>query len=733
MDLLNNLNEAQKEAVRQTEGPLLVLAGAGSGKTRVLTTRIAYLIKEHGVFPYNILAITFTNKAAAEMKSRVAAMIPESIRDIWVFTFHAACLRMLRRQARFLGYEENFVIYDQSDQQTVLKDCLKELNLDDKRFTPRAMASAISQAKNQLVGVVSFEEQAYDYYSRVVARVYELYQSKLKHNNALDFDDLLMLTVQLFRENKAVLSYYQNKFRYILVDEYQDTNHAQYVLVNQLAGQHRNLCVVGDPDQSIYNFRGADIQNILSFEKDYPEARVIKLEQNYRSTQIILDAANNVIKHNPNRKDKQLWTAAGEGAPVVVYLGNDENMEAHFVAGRIERLFREKRWGYSSFAVLYRTHAMSRAIEEILVRRGIPYTIIGGTKFYDRKEIKDLMAYLRLLANPRDTVSLTRIINVPRRGIGEVSLQKILDFADKSALDLLQVLSRADTIPGITGKIRKAAKHLGELLTDLRNQSVRMTVTEITRETLDRTGYWAELEMENTVEARTRQENLKEFLTATGEFDKYAEEKSLTEFLAGVSLVADVDKLDEDAEKVVLMTLHSAKGLEFPVVFLIGMEEGVFPHSRSLTEPGEMEEERRLAYVGITRAEKMLYLTHCWQRTLYGATRFNQPSRFLEEIPPDLMSYDDPLDGEQLTTGRVRQNNPGIMRGGRNVAFPFEPAPSGPALSLAVGNRVRHKKWGDGTVVEVRGQGDNAELKIDFPGLGFKTLLAKYAPLEKIN
>ncbi len=733
MDLIANLNDAQKEAVKNTEGPLLVLAGAGSGKTRVLTTRIAYLVKERGVPPYQILAITFTNKAAAEMKSRVEAMVPDSIRELWVSTFHSACLRILRRQSRFLGYEENFVIYDDADQQTVVKDCVKELNIDDKRFPPRALSSAISQAKNRLVDPGAFEEQAYDFYSRIVARVYELYQKRLKNNNALDFDDLLMLTVRLFQQNNAVLKFYQKKFRYILVDEYQDTNHAQYVLVNLLAGEHRNLCVVGDPDQSIYNFRGADIQNILSFEKDYPEARIIKLEQNYRSTGTILEAANNVIQNNPNRKEKQLWTAEGQGVPLIVHLANDERMEAHYVAGRIELMKSINNMGFGSFAVLYRTHAMSRAIEEILVRRGIPYTMIGGLKFYERKEIKDIMSYLRLLSNPLDTVSLSRIINVPKRGIGEASLQKILDFSSSKAMNLHQALCNAGEIPGLSGKARKAAAALGFTLADIASKSTDFTVTEITKEILDRTGYWAELESENTVESRTRQENLKEFLTVTGEFDKNTEERSLSEFLSGISLVADVDNLEEDSEKVVLMSLHSAKGLEFPVVFLVGMEEGIFPHSRSLTEPGEMEEERRLAYVGITRAEKKLYLTHCWQRTLYGATRFNPASRFLEEIPNHLATNVDPLDEDVVSAMQSADKSP--MNKGRRFSGQDwnAPAPAGAPDSLGAGDQVRHRKWGEGTVLEVKGRGDSAEIIINFPGIGMKTLLAKFAPLEKVN
>ncbi|MQL53901.1 DNA helicase PcrA, partial [Desulfofundulus thermobenzoicus] len=642
MDLLANLNPAQARAVTHRDGPLLVLAGAGSGKTRVLTTRIAYLLQQ-GVSPLHILAITFTNKAAREMKERVAAMVPDVARELWVATFHSTCLRVLRRQARFLGYAENFVIYDDADQQTVIKECLKELNMDEKKFPPRALSAAISGAKNRLLPPEEYGDQADSFFTRQAARVYALYQDKLHRNNALDFDDLIMLTVRLFRENPAVLRHYQNRFRYILVDEYQDTNQAQYVLVNLLAAEHRNLCVVGDPDQGIYGWRGANIQNILDFEKDYPEALVVKLEQNYRSTQTILDAANQVIKRNRGRKEKRLWTAAGPGTPVVVYMAGDERTEAGFVADRVARL-RQRGIPYRDMAVLYRTHAMSRVLEEVFLSRGIPYTIVGGLKFYDRKEIKDLLAYLRLVVNPADTVSLRRIINVPRRGVGEASLNKLLAYSMEKGIPALEALARAPEVPGLNGPVRAACTGLARLFARLYEQSGELSVTELARAVLERTGYWQELLAENTVESRTRQENLKEFLSVTREFDQRAEDRSLPAFLAELSLVSDVDHYDQEADQVVLMTLHSAKGLEFPVVFLVGMEEGVFPHSRSLTEPAELEEERRLCYVGITRARERLYLTHSWQRTLYGVTRHNDPSRFLEEIPPHLLTADDPLD-----------------------------------------------------------------------------------------
>ncbi|MCL6447476.1 MAG: DNA helicase PcrA [Armatimonadetes bacterium] len=750
MDLLAGLNNSQREAVRHAEGPLLVLAGAGSGKTRVLTTRIAYLLKERKVSPYNILAITFTNKAAGEMKERVAAFVPEVARDLWIGTFHATCVRILRKQARFCGYHENFVIYDDNDQQTLLKECLRELNLDEKKYSPRSLAAVISRAKNELTGPEKYAEEARNLFARTAAKVYTLYQEKLAKNCALDFDDLIMLTVRLFQENEPVLAYYQNKFRYILVDEYQDTNHAQYVLVKLLGEAHRNVFVVGDPDQSIYGWRGASIRNILEFEKDYPDARIIKLEQNYRSTQTILDAANQVIRHNRARKEKRLWTAAGKGAPVVVYLGDNEHLEAEFVADRIARLRREAGFKYSDFAVLYRTHAMSRVVEEVFLHRGIPYTMVGGLKFYERKEIKDLLAYLRLLANPADVLSLARIINVPRRGIGEASWQKITAFAAAENIPVRQALARAEKIPDLATKAKKACVELAGIFDRLEANLEHFSITEIANQVLEQTGYWRELVVENTVESRTRQENLKEFLSVTQEFDREDEERTLGAFLAKMALYSDVDRYDHKADQVVLMTLHSAKGLEFPVVFLIGMEEGVFPHSRSLFDQGELEEERRLCYVGITRARQRLYLTRCWQRTLYGATRVNVPSRFLEEIPDDLLTPDDPLDRpgpETKASGKKKSGKGQIAPLAKRLPatketkgdLPAEAAggggraaaPSSRAFAYRPGDRVRHDRWGAGTVVAVRGEGEAAEIKVAFPERGVKTLLARYAPLQR--
>lgn len=722
MDILANLNPAQAEAVRHTEGPLLVLAGAGSGKTRVLTQRIAQILQQ-GVRPYNILAITFTNKAAAEMRNRVERLVPEVARDLWVTTFHSACLRILRREIKALGYDSNFSIYDDADQQTVVKECLKELEIDEKRFQPRGMLAAISGAKNKFMGPDQYERQAYDYFEQVAARVYRLYQGKLFKNNAVDFDDLLMLTVKLFKEHPHVLGYYQTRFTYILVDEYQDTNHTQYVLVNLLAERHRNICVVGDPNQSIYKWRGADINNILSFEQDYPEARVVKLEQNYRSTGNILEAANTVIKNNLEAKDMHLWTAKGTGNLIQVYRAESERFEAHYIADRIRELKLSGNRKYREVAVLYRTHAQSRVFEEVFLRLGIPYTIFGGQKFYERKEIKDLLAYLRVIVNPADSQSLRRIVNVPKRGIGASSLDKIAAFAAERDISLLDTLGMVEEIAGIPSKALKQCRLLVELLANLRQQVQFLSVTEITLEVLAQTGYKVELEAEDTVESRTRLENLQEFITVTKEYDKqHGEEGGLEDFLSTISLVTDMDRHDPQSDQIVLMTLHSAKGLEFPVVFLTGMEEGVFPHSRALYDQEELEEERRLAYVGITRAEEQLYITHCWERTLFGRTNLNQKSRFLEEIPVNLTAG-------QATPKKQPGSGTGAGLGNKGNSSTLTP---GQVKSFLLGDKVRHVKWGEGVIVKVKGEGDNAEISVAFPSQGIKTLIAQYAPLEKV-
>ncbi|MGQ9497093.1 MAG: UvrD-helicase domain-containing protein [Desulfotomaculales bacterium] len=697
MDILGSLNPAQRSAVEHGPGPLLVLAGAGSGKTRVLTYRIAYLIHRYRVPVRNILAITFTNKAAREMRERVEALLPTVGRDLWVATFHSTCARILRREIAALGYDPRFAIYDEGDQQTLIKGCLAELDLDERRHPPAAFRSAISWAKNWLVGPGEYAEQANDRHTELVARVYRLYQERLQENNALDFDDLLLLTVRLFREHPGVLARWQDRFRYILVDEYQDTNHAQYVLVNLLAAGHRNLFVVGDPDQSIYGWRGADITNILNFERDYPEAKVVKLEQNYRSTMRILDAANSVIRHNAARKEKRLWTAKGEGPPLVVYCGADERAEAKFVADRIRELSRSEGRTYRDFAVLYRTHAQSRVLEEVLLREGIPYTIVGGLRFYERKEIKDIIAYLRVIANPADGLSLVRVINEPRRGIGKVSIQRLFAYARETGLTPAAALAGAEAVPGLTGKAAKGMKELGALLAELAAHPG--PVTALVREVYDRTGYWQALVNEGTVEAETRMENLLEFLTVTQTFDA-STGGTLGEFLAELALLTDIDRYDERADAVTLMTLHSAKGLEFPVVFLIGMEESIFPHARALYEPQELEEERRLCYVGITRAQERLYLTYAAQRMLYGRYCENEPSRFLEEIPPELT---DIWEEDEVPAAAV-----------------FVP-----------GDRVRHRMWGEGVVISLEGMGDDAQVRVAFPQQGVKTLLLRYAPLER--
>jgi DNA helicase-2/ATP-dependent DNA helicase PcrA len=716
-NILESLNPQQREAVQHVDGPLLVLAGAGSGKTRVLTHRIAYLL-EQGVSPWQILAITFTNKAAGEMRERVEKMVSsEQASDIWVSTFHSACMRILRREIQALNYDRNFVIYDDSDQQTVLKDCLKELNIDDKRFSSRAMSAGISNAKNQLMTAEEFDAQAYDYNDQIVAKVYRLYQEKLVRNNALDFDDLLVLTVRLFQNHNHVLTYYQDKFKYILVDEYQDTNRAQYVLVNLLAQRHRNLCVVGDPNQSIYGWRGADISNILSFERDYPEVKVVKLEQNYRSTQTVLDAANAVINHNASAKKLELFTALGAGERIISKNCEDERDEAFYIT-RMIRQGVDKGRSYQDFAVLYRTHAQSRAIEESFLTANIPYTIIGGLKFYDRKEIKDLLAYLRLAVNPYDSYSMQRIINVPKRGIGPASVSKILTWAEPNRLNMLETLNRINEVPGLSAKVKAGCHSLAELYNNLQQQQEYLSVTELVEEVLKQSGYREELENEDTVDSRTRLENLKEFMTVTQEYDKNNEDGSLEDFLAGISLMTDQDRYQGESNVVSLMSLHTAKGLEFPVVFLAGMEEGVFPHTRSLDSESEMEEERRLCYVGITRAKEQLYISNCWCRMLFGRRQNNIASRFIKEIPEYLVDS-----GKILATKRQP-----IMS---NQTATTANSTSKEIIDFQLGDKVAHKKWGIGVIVSIKGSGKDAELTVTFPDQGIKKLIAEYAPLTK--
>lgn len=741
--LLAGLNPEQQNAVKATDGPLLLMAGAGSGKTRVLTHRIAYLIVEKRVNPYNILAITFTNKAAREMKERIRKMMGGVADEIWISTFHSMCVRILRRDIDRIGFNRNFTILDSTDQQSVIKGILKDKNIDPKKFDPRAILGSISSAKNELIDPVEFSKTTGDYFQKVVSDVYEEYQRRLRKNQALDFDDLIMMTIRLFQRVPDVLEYYQRKFQFIHVDEYQDTNKAQYLLVKMLASRFRNLCVVGDSDQSIYRWRGADIANILSFEKDYPNATVILLEQNYRSTKRILQAANKVIENNANRKPKNLWTENPEGNKLVYYRADSEQGEAQFVAGKIKELTRDGKYKQSDIAILYRTNAQSRVMEEVLLKSNIDYSIIGGTKFYDRKEIKDMLGYLRLISNPDDDISLRRIINVPKRGIGASSIDKIADFADMHDMSLYQALGSVDLI-GLSPKITKAAYEFRELIRNYMKMQDYLSVTELVEEVLEKTGYSEMLKAEKSLEAQSRLENLEELLSVTKNFEAVSEDKSLVAFLTDLALVADIDSMDDDdsdqTDSVVLMTLHSAKGLEFPVVFLIGMEEGVFPHSRSLMEEAEMEEERRLAYVGITRAEQNLFLTNAQMRTLYGRTNMNPASRFISEIPDELLEGVEP---EKKVNSPFASSSRSFGTSGGSFTRPQAPrkpvmrpvaaSSGGEEIGWKVGDKAEHGKWGIGTVVSAKGQGEGMELDIAFPSpVGIKRLLAKFAPIKKV-
>jgi DNA helicase II / ATP-dependent DNA helicase PcrA len=638
MNYLENLNPEQRDAVLHTEGPLLILAGAGSGKTKVLTCRIAYMIEEKGINPWNILAITFTNKAAKEMRERVGLLIG-STQDMWISTFHAACARILRKDIERLdGYKKNFVIYDPKDQESVIKDCLKELNLNEKNFPFKAVSSTISNAKNLLEDPVRFSQKNMsDIRGRKMADIYTLYQKKLKKNNALDFDDILFKVVELLANNPDILAYYQNKFKYIMIDEYQDTNYCQYRLVSLLAKQHHNLCVVGDDDQSIYSWRGADIGNILNFEKDFPAAKVIKLEQNYRSTQTILDAANSVIKNNFGRKSKKLWTENAVGGSIQFYNAMDERGEANFIASEIKQYQDAYGKKLNEFAVLYRTNAQSRVIEEAFMANGIPYRIIGGFKFYDRKEVKNVIAYLRLIQNPDEDVSLKRIINIPKRGIGNTTLEAIQSYARQNDDSMFGALLSIDSIPGISKKALANINEFVKLISGLMAAAEIKKPSEVLNELLSKSGYLDSLNVEGDDDSLTRAENVRELLSATLEYESKNPEANLQQFLEQMALMSDIDNLETENEAVVLMTLHSAKGLEFPIVFMSGMEEGVFPSQRSYFEEHQMEEERRLMYVGITRARESLYLTAAFERTIFGSTTYNIVSQFIKEIPKDLI------------------------------------------------------------------------------------------------
>ena len=738
-ELLNGMNPRQKEAVLHTDGPLLLMAGAGSGKTRVLTHRIAYLIEEKEVNPWNILAITFTNKAAKEMKERVNAILASGGEDVWVSTFHSMCVRILRRDVDFIGYNRNFTIIDSSEQLTLMKRILKELNIDPKKYDPRSILGTISQAKNSLQTPQDFAKMQGSYYEEIAAKCYAAYQKELQYNQCMDFDDLIMNTIRLFEEHPDSLTYYQNKFHYIHVDEYQDTNHAQYTLVNLLAGRFRNLCVVGDADQSIYGWRGADMQNILDFEKDYPDAAVILLEQNYRSTKNILSAANQVIENNSNRKPKNLWTENKEGNKITYYRADNERDETRFIVDRMQEEIRSNHRNYGDFAILYRTNAQSRVMEETLLKANIPYKMVGGHKFYDRKEIKDILAYLNVLANPQDSISFERIVNSPKRGIGPGSIEKLRSFASLHEWPLLEAAQNVD-LSNIGGKAGQQLGTFGEMIQEVTQMIPYLTVTELTKEVLDRSGYLEDLKIQNTLEAQARIENLEEFLTVTQEFDKQFEqqneedadapEEKLTVFLNDLALVSDIDNLEEDASQVTLMTLHAAKGLEFPVVFLIGLEEGVFPLSRALMEESELEEERRLAYVGITRAEEALYLTNAFSRTLYGRTQYNRPSRFVEEIDQELLE----IEGMRPTPKKTpvfAKKTAYSYKQPETAVVPSKSATGGENNSWKPGDKVKHKKWGLGTVVRVSGTSKDLELDVAFPSQGVKRLLAAFAPIEK--
>ncbi|PLA64591.1 DNA helicase PcrA [Streptococcus sanguinis] len=757
--LLNGMNDRQAEAVQTTEGPLLIMAGAGSGKTRVLTHRIAYLIDEKMVNPWNILAITFTNKAAREMRERAEKLKTEA-QDCLIATFHSMCVRILRREADHIGYNRNFTIVDPGEQRTLMKRILKNLNLDPKKWNERAILGTISNAKNDLIDEVAYANLAGDMYTEIVAKCYTAYQKELRQSEAMDFDDLIMLTLRLFDQNPDVLTYYQQRYQYIHVDEYQDTNHAQYQLVKLLASRFKNICVVGDADQSIYGWRGADMQNILDFEKDYPEAKVVLLEENYRSTKTILQAANEVIRNNRNRRPKNLWTQNEDGEEIVYYRANDEQDEALFVARTIDQLSRE---GYShkDFAVLYRTNAQSRTVEEALLKSNIPYTMVGGTKFYSRKEIRDVISYLNLIANPSDNISYERVINEPKRGVGPGTVDKIRDFASSQEISLLDASANILLSP-VKGKAAQAVYDFANMLLDLRERLDDFTVTELVEAVLEKTGYAASLAAQATLESQARIENIEEFLSVTKNFDESPDNPTdesgldkLSRFLNDLALIADTDDGDTESSEVTLMTLHAAKGLEFPVVFLVGMEENVFPLSRASEDEDELEEERRLAYVGITRAEKILYLTNANSRMLYGKTNYNHPTRFLREISSDLLDYqglarpsnssfkvsytnsDTSKFGQGMSLAqalqeRKRQAAPSSISTG---SLPFgkssQSQPSKPEVAWAIGDIAHHKKWGDGTVLAVSGSGNSQELKINFPEVGLKKVLASIAPIEK--
>lgn len=769
-DILKGLNDKQYEAVVNTEGPCLVIAGAGSGKTKVLTHKIAYLIGEKQVKPWNILAITFTNKAANEMKERIGNLVGDVAADIWMGTFHSICVRILRRFIDRIGFDSSFIIFDTSDQRTLVKTCIKSIGLDDKMFTDRSVLSEISNAKNEMLEPEQYTVRANgDFRKEKIALVYEMYQKRLKENNAIDFDDIINYTIKILMENPDVLEYYSDKFHYVLVDEYQDTNKAQFTLVTMLASKNGNITVVGDNDQGIYSFRGADISNILNFERDFPGTKIIKLEQNYRCTGNILKAANAVIKNNEVTYKKELWTENEVGNLPVVYSANNEYDEGTYIAQQIEHLRREEYYKYSDFAILYRMNTQSRAIEEILRRESIPYKIIGGLKFYERKEIKDIISYLRLIQNPSDNLSLKRIINEPKRGIGKTSLDKIEELSNNTGIPMYEIIKNAEQY-GLN-RVFLNSREFVNVIEELRTKKDDMKISDLIKETLKKSGYTKALENENTIEAENRIENLDEFLTVAIEFEDESADNKLSDFLEGITLSSDIDNMEETEENVTLMTLHSAKGLEFPVVFLVGMEEGIFPGYKSIGEPKELEEERRLCYVGITRAKEHLFLTCSKQRTIFGSTSCNQVSRFLREIPSDLLDgYDETLgekkessntfgdskyswtygskDNGNIKTYKIDKNEPKVVAASSNSnnnGFMFRTAESflnnltkkssGSNVDLSqykAGARIYHKKFGEGVISNVEPEGDDLKVDIQFDKVGHKRLMAKFANLEII-
>ena len=725
--LLTGLNKEQQQAVQHTEGPLLILAGAGSGKTKVLTVRIAHLLAQ-GVNPYEILAITFTNKAAKEMKSRVEGLVGDVANRIWLSTFHSFCAKFLRFELdNFLGYNSNFTIYDTSDSQAVIKAALKALNLDDKYYPVGAMIAAISDAKNKLLFASDFRKQARDFYQQKVADVYEYYERELRKNNALDFDDLLLVAVKLLQSNEAVLDKYSKRFRYVMIDEYQDTNHAQYLLAKLLASHWKNIAVVGDADQSIYAWRGADIQNILDFEKDYPNCTSIKLEQNYRSTKIILDAANAVIENNEGRPKKNLWTDKTEGAKIQHFTAQSEHEEAAFIGDTIAKKHDIHGVPYGDMAILYRTNAQSRVLEEALIKRALPYIMVGGTKFYDRKEIKDVLAYLRVLYNPFDDLSLLRIINVPKRSIGATTVAKLQDYARANGTSLFMTLTQLHLVDSIKGKTKEKLEEFGILIFTLVAEMEDRTVLDILESILDRTGYLAQLEESTDPQDQARAENIGELLSVAKDFQDTNPSGTVEDFLEEVALVNDVDSFEQEESKVTLMTLHAAKGLEFPIVFLGGLEEGLFPHSRTLMNPEEVEEERRLAYVGITRAEKELYISNATTRTVFGRTSSYLPSRFIDEIPEELVAG---LRAKRKVPDDIKRHVPQHMSvTSRPVTKPI--VRNEVIADWKIGDTAIHSKWGNGKVINVAGEGAGMKLTIEFPTQGVRVVMAKFAPVKK--